>query len=111
MLVGPILAGEVVVAGRAMSEPFVDADDIADAAVAALTEEGHIGQLYEVTGPRMLTFAEAIGEIAAAIGRTSTTAGSRRADSTPGLRAEVPAEFAGSSTNCSRRCSTAATRR
>jgi uncharacterized protein YbjT (DUF2867 family) len=50
-------------------EPFVDADDIADVAVAALTEEGHVGQLYELTGPRLLTFAEAVEEIANAVGR------------------------------------------
>ena len=52
-----------------MVEPFVDADDIADVAVAALTEDGHVGELYELTGPRLLTFAEAIDEIATATGR------------------------------------------
>jgi uncharacterized protein YbjT (DUF2867 family) len=52
-----------------VGEPFVDADDIADVAVAALTEDGHAGQLYELTGPRLLTFAQALGEIAAATGR------------------------------------------
>ena len=36
-------------------EPFVDAEDIADVAVAALTEDGHAGKLYELTGPRSLT--------------------------------------------------------
>ena len=52
-----------------MPEPFVDADDIADVAVAALTEDGHIGRLYELTGPRLLTFAEAVDEVAKAAGR------------------------------------------
>ena len=52
-----------------MPEPFVDVDDIADVAVAALTEDGHAGQVYELTGPRLLTFAEAVDEIAAATGR------------------------------------------
>jgi uncharacterized protein YbjT (DUF2867 family) len=52
-----------------VGEPFVDADDIADVAVAALTEDGHAGELYEVTGPRLLTFAEAVAEIARASGR------------------------------------------
>jgi uncharacterized protein YbjT (DUF2867 family) len=52
-----------------VGEPFVDAEDIADVAVAALTEPGHIGRLYELTGPRLLTFAEAVDEIAAASGR------------------------------------------
>lgn len=50
-------------------EPFIDVDDIADVAVAALTSDGHEGQIYEVTGPRLLTFAEAVAEIAAATGR------------------------------------------
>jgi uncharacterized protein YbjT (DUF2867 family) len=52
-----------------VAEPFVDAEDIADAAVAALTGKRHSGQLYELTGPRALTFAAAVGEIARATGR------------------------------------------
>jgi uncharacterized protein YbjT (DUF2867 family) len=52
-----------------VKEPFIDVEDIADVAVAALTEDGHTGQVYEVTGPRLLTFAEAIEEIAQASGR------------------------------------------
>lgn len=32
-------------------EPFADVDDVADVAVAALTEEGHAGRIYELTGP------------------------------------------------------------
>ena len=41
----------------------------ADIAVAALTENGHVGEVYELTGPRLLTFADAVGEIAQATGR------------------------------------------
>lgn len=44
--------------------PFVDAEDIAAVAVAALTQPGHVGQTYELSGPRMLTFGEAVDEIA-----------------------------------------------
>ena len=41
--------------------------------MAALTQEGHTGQIYEVTGPRLLTCAEAIAEIAeAAAGRSES---------------------------------------
>jgi uncharacterized protein YbjT (DUF2867 family) len=47
----------------------VDAGDIADVAVAALTDDRHVGQLYELTGPRSLTMAEAAAEIAQASGR------------------------------------------
>jgi uncharacterized protein YbjT (DUF2867 family) len=68
-LLEPILAGEVALPASNVVEPFVDADDIADAAVAALTDNRHVGQLYELTGPKLLTFAEAIGEIARASGR------------------------------------------
>ncbi len=66
----PVVSGEVVlpVAGN-VKEPFLDADDIADVAVAALTDDRHVGQLYELTGPRLLTFPEAVEEIAKAVGR------------------------------------------
>ena len=64
-----VLGGEVALPAGDVREPFIDADDIADVAVAALTEPGHAGQLYELTGPRLLTFSEAIGEIAQATGR------------------------------------------
>lgn len=68
-LVDPVRSGEVVLPAGDIPEPFVDADDIADVAVAALTEARHVGELYELTGPRLLTFAEAVAEIAAAVGR------------------------------------------
>jgi uncharacterized protein YbjT (DUF2867 family) len=68
-LLDPVIAGEVVVPSGDVPEPFIDADDIADVAVAALTEDGHAGQLYELTGPRLLTFAEATAEIAKATDR------------------------------------------
>jgi uncharacterized protein YbjT (DUF2867 family) len=68
-LLEPILDGEVVLPAGDIPEPFADTDDIADVAVAALTEEGHTGQIYELTGPRLLTFAEAIAEISQASGR------------------------------------------
>ena len=65
----PLAAGELALPAGDVREPFVDAEDIADVAVAALTEDGHAGKLYELTGPRMLTFEEAVGEIARATGR------------------------------------------
>jgi uncharacterized protein YbjT (DUF2867 family) len=65
----PLAAGELALPAGDVREPFVDAEDIADFAVAALTEDGHAGQLYELTGPRMLSFAEAVGEISRATGK------------------------------------------
>lgn len=61
-----VLGGELALPAGIVAEPFVDADDIADVAVAALTEEGHAAKLYELTGPRLLTFAETVREIAKA---------------------------------------------
>jgi hypothetical protein len=40
-----------------------------EVAVAALTEDGHAGRVHELTGPRALTFAEAVAEIGRAAGR------------------------------------------
>ena len=68
-LLDPVLAGHVALPAGNVGEPFVDTDDIADVTVTAFTQEGHMNQLYEVTGPRLLTFAEAIATIAQASGR------------------------------------------
>ncbi|AUH40587.1 NmrA family transcriptional regulator [Streptomyces sp. CMB-StM0423] len=87
-LLDPVLAGEVALPAGDVREPFVDADDIAAAAVAALTEDGHVGRTYELTGPRLLTFAEAVAEIAAATGRDLSYVTIPLADFTGGLAAE-----------------------
>jgi uncharacterized protein YbjT (DUF2867 family) len=68
-LLDPILAGYVSLPAGSVREPFVDAEDVADAAVAAFADERHVGQLYELTGPRLLSFAEAVAEIASASGQ------------------------------------------
>ena len=64
-----VLDGVVALPVGDVRAPFVDADDIADVATAALTEPGHASRLYEVTGPRLLSFAEAMQEVADATGR------------------------------------------
>jgi uncharacterized protein YbjT (DUF2867 family) len=68
-IVEGVRSGEVALPARDVPEPFVDADDIADVAVAALTDDRHIGEVYELTGPRLLTFADAVREISEAAGR------------------------------------------
>ncbi|MDQ5831857.1 MAG: NmrA family NAD(P)-binding protein, partial [Actinomycetota bacterium] len=65
----PVASGELALPAGNLADPFVDADDIADVAVAALTEERHAGQVYELTGPRALSFAQAVEEIGQASGR------------------------------------------
>jgi uncharacterized protein YbjT (DUF2867 family) len=64
-----VLDGQVALPAGDTPEPFVDVDDLADDAAAALTDDRHIGQLYELTGPRLLTFAQAVEEISRATGR------------------------------------------
>ena len=69
-LLDPIRAGHLYLPAGDVGEPFVDADDIADVAAAVLTQDGHIGQVHELTGPRLLSFADAVAAISAATGRT-----------------------------------------
>ncbi|WP_240233689.1 SDR family oxidoreductase [Devosia lacusdianchii] len=68
VLLGSLLEGYVALPAHDRKEPFIDVDDIADVATAALIDERHNGQLYEVTGPRLLSFADAVAEINAASG-------------------------------------------
>ncbi len=68
-MVDYVLAGEIALPGGETPEPFVDADDIADVAVAALTDDKHVGELYELTGPRPLTFTDVAEELSTATGR------------------------------------------
>ncbi|MFF0738934.1 SDR family oxidoreductase [Streptomyces sp. NPDC004111] len=58
-----VLDGSLALPLGECRQTFVDADDIAAVAVAALTEDGHDGRTYEVTGPEALSFADALGEI------------------------------------------------
>ena len=65
-----VQAGQIALPDVDTPEPFVDVDDIADVAVAALTDPGHTGEIYELTGPRMLTLADVAAELSRATGRT-----------------------------------------
>jgi uncharacterized protein YbjT (DUF2867 family) len=63
----PVLDGLIALPAGNVGEPIVDVDDIADVAVAALTEtDRHSGELYEITGPRLLHFSDAAAELATA---------------------------------------------
>lgn len=68
-LLDSVREGVIAMPGGDTPDPFVDVDDVADVVVAALTDDKHIGRLYEVTGPRMLSFADTAKEISAATGR------------------------------------------
>lgn len=68
---GAVLDGVVAMPAGSVAEPFVDVDDIAAVAVAALTGPAaeHAGRVHEVTGPRALTFHEVADLLTAAAGR------------------------------------------
>ncbi|MEM6853627.1 MAG: NmrA family transcriptional regulator, partial [Planctomycetota bacterium] len=91
-----VMSGTVALPVGDVREPFVDCDDIADVAVAALTEPGHHGQIYEVTGPRLMTFSEAAQTIADAAGIEVQFVDVTPEEFDAGLIAEgVPADFVG----------------
>jgi uncharacterized protein YbjT (DUF2867 family) len=75
---GPLVAelrerGELVFPAGAVGEPFVDLRDVADVVVAALTSgDRYAGRVLEVSGPRLLTFREAVAEIAKETDRALT---------------------------------------
>jgi uncharacterized protein YbjT (DUF2867 family) len=95
-LLDPVRYGEVALPASDIGEPFVDADDIADVAAAVLTQDGHLGQTYELTGPRLLNFAEAVATIAEAIGRDVRFVQISQEQYTANLIAvQLPAEVAG----------------
>jgi uncharacterized protein YbjT (DUF2867 family) len=64
-----IRAGELRIPGGDGAASFVDAEDIAAVVVAALTEDKHSGQIYELSGPDAVTLTEAVATISAAAGR------------------------------------------
>lgn len=61
--------GSLTLVEHQVGEPFVDADDLADVLATVLTSPGHIGTVHEVTGPRLVTFAEVAAEVGTLIGR------------------------------------------
>jgi uncharacterized protein YbjT (DUF2867 family) len=63
-----VLSGELAFPAGNVAEPFVDLDDVADVAVEALTDPKHANKIYELSGPRLVTFEEACREITKASG-------------------------------------------
>lgn len=68
-LLQPVLEGVIALPAGDVAEPFLDLDDLAGVAVATLTQPGHAERVYELTGPRLLTFADVAAELSAATGR------------------------------------------
>ncbi|MBJ3785301.1 NmrA family NAD(P)-binding protein [Devosia sediminis] len=94
--VDEVLGGRVHFPRLDTPEPFVDADDIADVVANAFLDPHHIGQLYEVTGPELLTFRQALETIGAATGRSLETVPVSIPDYLAALRqAQVPEVYVG----------------
>ena len=69
MFADDVRAGELAIPVPAdVPEPFVDLDDVADVAVAALRDDAYAGSVLELTGPQALTFGEAVAAIGDALG-------------------------------------------
>ncbi len=64
-----VLTGAITLPAGNQVEPFVDVDDIADVVVAALTQDHHAGEVYEVTGPRLMSIADIAADLSRATGR------------------------------------------
>ncbi|MEW2120976.1 hypothetical protein AB0945_38710 [Streptomyces sp. NPDC005474] len=94
-----VLSGDVRLPAGEGAEAFVDAEDIAAVAVTTLTETGHAGQTYELSGPQAMSFADAVAQIARTAGRPATTCGTPRCPprSTPPSNARTACPRNGSS--------------
>jgi len=93
-LLEPILSDHVSLPVSDIGEPFIDAEDIADVAVAALADPSHSQQIYELTGPRLLSFKEAVQEISSALNRKIYFENIPLAEYSAQLKAfEVPSEI------------------
>ncbi len=93
-LLEPILDGFVALPQADVKIPFVDTDDIAEVAVKVLLETEHNGQIYQLTGPRTLTFKEAIDEISQASNRSISFIPITIQEYSEGMRqANLPEDF------------------
>lgn len=68
MMYPGVMSGVLALPAAMRVEPFVDVDDIAEIGASALIDDRHHNRLYELTGPRLLSFADAVAEIGAASG-------------------------------------------
>lgn len=63
-----VLAREMVLPRAKADEPFIDVDDISDVVVSTLTNHELRNQLFEITGPELLSFEQCLAHISSAIG-------------------------------------------
>ncbi len=87
-----LMSGTLAVPNAHVGEGYVDADDIADVVTAALTGEGHAGEIYQLTGPELLTFRDIAAIFREVTGRELTVVDVSREEFVAGLEAaQLPA--------------------
>lgn len=92
---GQARAGDTVaVPFPAAARSLVDERDIADVVVAALTEPGHRGRAYAVTGPEVLSVAEQVAAVGAATRQAQLAVEQPREQAERELAAALGDEFA-----------------
>lgn len=94
LLLPSISSGQIAMPAGDVLEPFIDTDDIADVAFAALTDARHDGELYELTGPRLLSVADVARVVSEACGRPVAYVNVSPTDFEAGLAPELGAETA-----------------
>ena len=67
-LVGAVQDGVIALPAGDVTEPIVDCDDVAEVA-AAPCSGGAAGRVYELTGPRLMTFEDMASDLSRATGR------------------------------------------
>ncbi|WP_370616912.1 SDR family oxidoreductase [Mumia sp. Pv 4-285] len=90
------LGGELAIPVPAdVPEPFVDLEDVADVAVAALLDDVYAGTVLELTGPEAMTFGDGWGVVGEAHGQPSAFQAISGAEFVEGMvAAGEPAELA-----------------
>ncbi|WP_247826261.1 SDR family oxidoreductase [Arthrobacter antioxidans] len=68
-LTGPVRRGSLRLPAPDVPEAFVDLDDVADAAVRALTRTVPRDAVYELSGPELLTFTDVVAVLSGVCGR------------------------------------------
>nr|WP_042179470.1 NAD(P)H-binding protein [Kibdelosporangium sp. MJ126-NF4]CEL13840.1 hypothetical protein [Kibdelosporangium sp. MJ126-NF4]CTQ88208.1 hypothetical protein [Kibdelosporangium sp. MJ126-NF4] len=74
--------------------PIIDPADIAEVAAACLVDDRHIGGVYELTGPEVITPREQTAAIAAALGSPVRFHELTRDETKAGMVRNMPAELA-----------------
>ena len=64
-----IMDGNIALPVTDVTEPFIDIDDIAEIVIDSLIDDKHSEQLYEVTGPELISFADIAAKFSAHLNR------------------------------------------